>query len=220
MFILINIVGSYKLPYDWEIQIWPTGLLFCYLAKETRDNVKIMRTMKISSCFFSYIFQSMQTQFTMNQANGFIVLYVLTLVFQEKHAYRKNTYRLRMYETQTLLLLLLLLPFAVEILPMWHKMVKTLLIIFIRHRLCLTSCLGNLVVPGVTIASQSSTYNDFEASRSVDGQPSKLRMNEGSCSHTGGDSPAWLRIRLDKVYNVKEVKFWYRNDGELVYTTV
>lgn len=54
----------------------------------------------------------------------------------------------------------------------------------------------------------------------MDGQPSKVRMNQDSCSHTGGDSPAWLRIQLDKVYNVKEVKFWYRNDGMLVYITV
>ena len=55
----------------------------------------------------------------------------------------------------------------------------------------------------------------------MDGQPWTLRMDEGSCSHTGGYSPAWLRIRLDKVYNVKEVKFWYRKEpGELAYTTV
>ncbi|XP_078321861.1 uncharacterized protein LOC144621840 [Crassostrea virginica] len=101
----------------------------------------------------------MQTQFTMKQANAFIVLYVITLVFQGQHAYR------------------------------------------------------NLVVPGVTIASQSSTYTVNDARRTVDGQPLKLSMGEGSCSHTGSrQTTAWLKIQLDKVYNVKEVKFWYRKE--------
>nr|XP_022325437.1 receptor-type tyrosine-protein phosphatase F-like isoform X2 [Crassostrea virginica] len=95
----------------------------------------------------------------MKQANAFIVLYVITLVFQGQHAYR------------------------------------------------------NLVIPGVTIASQSSTYGVYDARRTVDGQPLKLSMGEGSCSHTGSrQTTAWLQIELDKVYNVKEVKFWYRKE--------
>uniref|UniRef100_A0A8W8MFM1 Multiple epidermal growth factor-like domains 10 n=1 Tax=Magallana gigas TaxID=29159 RepID=A0A8W8MFM1_MAGGI len=47
---------------------------------------------------------------------------------------------------------------------------------------------------------------------SIDGYPDRLILSNGSCSHTGSSwTNAWLRIDLDKVYNVKEVKFWYRN---------
>ncbi|XP_052681709.1 multiple epidermal growth factor-like domains protein 11 isoform X4 [Crassostrea angulata] len=70
----------------------------------------------------------------------------------------------------------------------------------------------NLVVPGLTTATQSSTYLYFSADRSIDGYPDRLKLSNGSCSHTGSSwTNAWLRIDLDKVYNVKEVKFWYRN---------
>lgn len=74
---------------------------------------------------------------------------------------------------------------------------------------------GNLVVRGLTTASQSSTYSSFSADRTIDGNPDILGMRNGSCSHTGSyQTKAWLRINLDKVYNVKEVRFWYRNDSK------
>lgn len=74
---------------------------------------------------------------------------------------------------------------------------------------------GNLVFPGLTTATQSSTYSYFAAVRSIDGYPDKLGMFDGSCSHTGSrKTVAWLRIYLDKVYNVKKVRFWYRNDSK------
>ena len=79
----------------------------------------------------------------------------------------------------------------------------------------LTIYLENLVIPNVTKATQSSTWEKRVASKAVDGQPWKLRMDQGSCSHTAaGEKTAWLQIQLDKVYNVKEVKFWYRNDSK------
>lgn len=74
---------------------------------------------------------------------------------------------------------------------------------------------GNLVVRGLTTATQSSTYSSFSADRTIDGNPGILGMRDGSCSHTGSyQTKAWLRINLDKVYNVKEVRFWYRNDSK------
>lgn len=68
-------------------------------------------------------------------------------------------------------------------------------------------------MPGLTTATQSSTYGLFSANRTIDGHPDRLRMSNGSCSHTGsGQTRAWLTIDLGKVYNVKEIRFWYRND--------
>ncbi|XP_062566495.1 receptor-type tyrosine-protein phosphatase epsilon-like isoform X4 [Saccostrea cucullata] len=38
-------------------------------------------------------------------------------------------------------------------------------------------------------------------------------MSSGSCSHTGiRQSVAWLQLDLRKEYNIKYIKFWYRND--------
>ncbi|XP_062566508.1 laminin subunit alpha-2-like [Saccostrea cucullata] len=77
------------------------------------------------------------------------------------------------------------------------------------------ACYGyrQLVIPGETEASQSSTYNNYTASRAIDGNPSLLSLRSGSCSHTGmGKQEAWLRIDLEKVFNEKYFKFWYRND--------
>lgn len=79
---------------------------------------------------------------------------------------------------------------------------------------------GNLVVRGLTTATQSSTYRSFSADRTIDGYPDRLTIFGGSCSHTGsGQTNAWLRIDLDKVYNVKQVHFWYRNDRKYTYST-
>ncbi|XP_061194789.1 receptor-type tyrosine-protein phosphatase epsilon-like [Saccostrea echinata] len=72
---------------------------------------------------------------------------------------------------------------------------------------------GQLVDSRTTTARQSSTLNNYDADRTIDGYPSRLSMNSRSCSHTGeGQSEAWLRIDLRKVYNIKSVKFWYRTD--------
>lgn len=74
---------------------------------------------------------------------------------------------------------------------------------------------GNLVIPGLTTATQSSTYKSFSAERTIDGYPDILGVFDGSCSHTDtGQTQAWLKIDLDKVYNVKAVRFWYRNDSK------
>lgn len=74
---------------------------------------------------------------------------------------------------------------------------------------------GNLVFPGLTTATQSSTYLWFSADRTVDGYPDKLGMHDGSCSQTDPrKTVAWLRIDLYKVYNVKDVRFWYWNDSK------
>nr|XP_034310737.1 receptor-type tyrosine-protein phosphatase alpha [Crassostrea gigas] len=71
----------------------------------------------------------------------------------------------------------------------------------------------NLVIPGLTTATQSSTYKSFSAEKTIDGYPDILGVFDGSCSHTDtGQTQAWLKIDLDKVYNVKAVRFWYRND--------
>lgn len=80
----------------------------------------------------------------------------------------------------------------------------------------------NLVKRGVTTANQSSTFLSFTANKSIDGYPDRLKFSEGSCSHTGSNqNMSWLRINLDKVYNVKEVRFWYRNDrGSTLISTI
>ena len=69
--------------------------------------------------------------------------------------------------------------------------------------------------PGVTTANQSSTYYNYTADRAVDGEPSRLSLLSESCSHTDtSQKEAWMTIDLGRVYNVKHVKFWYRNDRE------
>lgn len=79
---------------------------------------------------------------------------------------------------------------------------------------------GNLVVRGLTTATQISDYGVFSADRTIDGYPNRLWMTGGSCSHTGsGQTEAWLKIILDKVYNVKQVRFWYRNDRKYANST-
>lgn len=75
--------------------------------------------------------------------------------------------------------------------------------------------IGNLVIPSLTTATQSSTYKSFSANKTIDGKPGKLWMFDGSCSHTDErQTEAWLKIILGKVYNVKAVHFWYRNDSK------
>ncbi|XP_056008312.1 receptor-type tyrosine-protein phosphatase epsilon-like [Ostrea edulis] len=70
-----------------------------------------------------------------------------------------------------------------------------------------------LIIPGTTVASQSSTFGSYNASLTIDGKPTLLSMSSGSCSHTGGGRrSAWLQINLRRVYNIKTIKFWYRND--------
>eukprot|EP00105_Crassostrea_gigas_P041539 XP_019925687.1 PREDICTED: uncharacterized protein LOC105335144 isoform X3 [Crassostrea gigas] len=63
-----------------------------------------------------------------------------------------------------------------------------------------------------TVVNISSTYSDYSVSRAVDGN---LDQSVSSCSHTsnfGSIKKAWLRIDLGRVYSVKSVKIWYRDD--------
>lgn len=59
------------------------------------------------------------------------------------------------------------------------------------------------------IATLSTTYQDFDASRAVDGN---FIQNVFSCSHTDIASTikeAWLQIDLKRIYSIKYVKFVY-----------
>ena len=71
-----------------------------------------------------------------------------------------------------------------------------------------------LVEPGYTEAASSSTYADYQASRTVDGD---MRQQVSFCLHTDirhGITEAWLRIDLKKIFNIATVKLWYRNDSK------
>lgn len=70
-----------------------------------------------------------------------------------------------------------------------------------------------LVQKGLTLATSSSTYGTFDASRAVDNNTSQ---DINHCSHTDDRcniKEAWLRIDLREVYSIASVKFWYRKDG-------
>lgn len=71
---------------------------------------------------------------------------------------------------------------------------------------------NQLVQKGLTIATSSSTYKNFDASRAVD---KHISQDISHCSHTDDlchIKEAWLRIDLRKVYSIESVKFWYRKD--------
>ena len=76
-------------------------------------------------------------------------------------------------------------------------------------------CLSvQLVEPGNKTATSSSTYTNYIASRTVDGDVSQ---DVSRCSHTDdryGIKEAWLLVDLKKKYSIKSVKFWYRNDSK------
>nr|XP_022305423.1 receptor-type tyrosine-protein phosphatase epsilon-like [Crassostrea virginica] len=79
----------------------------------------------------------------------------------------------------------------------------------------------NLVIPGTTPATLSTTYQDYVASRSVDGRPELLNLiADRSCSHSDVNQvSAWLRVDLGRVYSVYQVLTWYRNDRGVLSTT-
>lgn len=65
-----------------------------------------------------------------------------------------------------------------------------------------------------TTAVSSTQFEDYVASRVVDGNIDQYHTN---CSHTNNINTiqvAWIYVDLGKVFSVKSVKFWYRNDGE------
>nr|XP_022311497.1 uncharacterized protein LOC111116787 isoform X2 [Crassostrea virginica] len=68
-----------------------------------------------------------------------------------------------------------------------------------------------LVKPGNTTATSSSTYQTYSALRTVDGD---VNQSISHCSHTHDKSQtkAWLRVDLKETFSIKSVKFWYRND--------
>lgn len=70
------------------------------------------------------------------------------------------------------------------------------------------------LVNNKSIAVSSSTYRDYVASRTVDGN---TNQNHKNCSHTdvrNNITQAWLRIDLGRVYSVKSVKLWNRGDSK------
>ncbi|XP_078327444.1 uncharacterized protein LOC144623123 [Crassostrea virginica] len=70
-----------------------------------------------------------------------------------------------------------------------------------------------LVVPNVTIATLSALYQNYIASRAVDGV---FLQDITFCSHTDDAADiteAWVRIDLLGIYSIKYVKFYYRNTG-------
>lgn len=71
---------------------------------------------------------------------------------------------------------------------------------------------NKLVQKGLTVATSSTTYETFEASRAVD---KNLSQDINHCSHTDdlcNIKEAWLQIDLKRVYSIASVKFWYRKD--------
>lgn len=75
--------------------------------------------------------------------------------------------------------------------------------------------LVQFVEPGYTTATSSSTYANYIASRTVDGDVSQQISR---CLHTDSKTDinkAWLRVDLRKTISIKSVKFWYRNDSKL-----
>nr|XP_022312103.1 receptor-type tyrosine-protein phosphatase U-like [Crassostrea virginica] len=74
-----------------------------------------------------------------------------------------------------------------------------------------------LVIPGKTEAISNSVHGSFFPNKSVDGS---FLQNIAYCSHTSDNTSitvAWLRIDLKKIYSIKAVKFWYRNDRSSEY---
>lgn len=83
---------------------------------------------------------------------------------------------------------------------------------FVLNFLCLLLT-DQFVRKGNTLATSSSQFETFKASRAVD---EDFRQNIIYCSHTSAEcniKEAWLRINLRKVYSIKSVKFWYRTDS-------
>nr|XP_022312504.1 platelet endothelial aggregation receptor 1-like [Crassostrea virginica] len=75
---------------------------------------------------------------------------------------------------------------------------------------CQGQTYSQLVEPGYTNATSSSTYPGYPASRTVDGDVSQ---DVSRCSHTDdkpGIKEAWLRVDLKKIFSIRSVKFWYR----------
>ena len=71
-----------------------------------------------------------------------------------------------------------------------------------------------LVEPGKTTVNISSIFENYSASRAVDGD---VNQTISRCSHTDATctiKEAWLRVDLKNTYSIKSVKFWYRNDGK------
>ena len=76
----------------------------------------------------------------------------------------------------------------------------------------LTYITVQFVDTGLAIATSSSVYGDYVASRTIDGNTNQQISN---CLHTAttGRTEAWLRVDLRKVFSIQSVKFWYRNDS-------
>lgn len=75
-------------------------------------------------------------------------------------------------------------------------------------------CYEQLVISKQTKVQSSSVYNTSTYSASADKTIDKQRgQNFKDCMHTDvGMTEAWLRIDLGRIYNLKSVKIWYRND--------
>lgn len=88
-----------------------------------------------------------------------------------------------------------------------------LLLNIYSSRIFINNSITAQLVPQKTIAVGSSTYQDYVASRAVDGNTGQ---DASRCFHSDNRrdiTEAWLRIDLGGVYSVKSVKFWLRNDS-------
>ena len=81
--------------------------------------------------------------------------------------------------------------------------------------------IDQLVIPDKTQAESSSVYgHSYFPNNTVDGDP---QQSIAHCAHTKNEKPiteAWLRINLLKVYSIKEIKFWYRDDGSYHFVSI
>ena len=82
---------------------------------------------------------------------------------------------------------------------------------------CSKICISaQLVEPGYTNATSSSTHPGYPASRTVDGD---FNQTISRCSHTDAKpdiKEAWLRVDLKKIFSIRSVKFWYRKTGRFL----
>lgn len=69
----------------------------------------------------------------------------------------------------------------------------------------------NLSRKHTTKVSQSSTYSDYYATRANDGITA---TNDAYCAHTTLHKPlAWFQVDLGQLYNIWNIKIYYRKDG-------
>lgn len=85
-----------------------------------------------------------------------------------------------------------------------------MLFFFMELFYLLFNIVGNFVILGFIIVIQSLIYKLFFVEKIIDGYLDILGVFDGFCLYIDiGQIQVWLKIDLDKVYNVKVVCFWY-----------